>query len=247
MAIATKTVPVEAHWSIGTVEKYHSVLRRAYKIIVDDLQGCGLSKEIILQMAVKAINDTAGPNGLVPTLLVFGAYPRMSEFDAPAPTITQRATAIKNAMKEVQKVRAEKQVADALNQRNGPGPMVSVVHDLPLDSDVLVWREGNAGHSGKWTGPYKLLAVENETCTLQLPSGPTNFRITTVKPYLQESTITDTPALHNLTALKSDFNQPNKEVTSSDNGYNIDTAKLPSQNPACIYRLPTRFSKVVNL
>lgn len=115
MAIATKTVPVEAHWSIGSVERYHAVLRKAYKVIADDLQGCGLSKEIILQMAVKAVNDTAGPNGLVPTLLVFGAYPRISEFDAPTPTITQRAAAIKNAMKEVQKVRAERQVADALN------------------------------------------------------------------------------------------------------------------------------------
>jgi len=28
-----------------------------------------------LQMAFKAINNTAGLEGLVPTLLVFGAYP----------------------------------------------------------------------------------------------------------------------------------------------------------------------------
>jgi hypothetical protein len=28
-----------------------------------------------LQMAVKAVNDTAGPDGLVLTLLVFGTYP----------------------------------------------------------------------------------------------------------------------------------------------------------------------------
>lgn len=149
MAIATKSVPVEAHWLIGMVERYHAVLQRAYKVIADDLQGCGLSKEIILQMAVKAINNIIGPNDLVPTFLVFEAYSRMSEFDSPIPTITQRAIAIKNAMKEVQRVRAERQVADALNQRNRPGPMVSVVYDLPLDSDVLVWQEGNVGHSGK--------------------------------------------------------------------------------------------------
>ena len=144
MAIATKTVLVKAYWSIRIVEKYYSVLRRAYKIIVYDLQGCGLSKEIILQMAIKAINNTAEPNGLAPILLVFGAYLCMSEFDAPTPIITQRVTAIKNAIKEMQKVRAEKKVADALNQKNEPGPIVSVVHDLPLDSHVLVWRESNA-------------------------------------------------------------------------------------------------------
>ena len=30
-------------------------------------------------MAVKAVNDTAGLDGLVPTLLVYGAYPRISD------------------------------------------------------------------------------------------------------------------------------------------------------------------------
>ena len=108
MAITTKNVPVEAHWSIGIVERYQTVLRRAYKVIAADLQGCGLNKEKILQMAVKAINDMAGPNSLVPTILVFEAYPGMSKYDSPIPTITQGAKAIKNAMKEVQRVRAER-------------------------------------------------------------------------------------------------------------------------------------------
>lgn len=97
-------------------------------------------------MAVKAVNNTAGPDGLVPTLLVFGAYPRMHAMDPPSPTIIQRAAAIEKAMKEVRTLYAERQVNDALNTRNGP--MVSVLHDLLLNSDVLVWREGNAGHTG---------------------------------------------------------------------------------------------------
>ena len=32
-------------------------------------------------MAVKAVNNTAGPDGLVPTLLVYGAYLRISKLD----------------------------------------------------------------------------------------------------------------------------------------------------------------------
>src|SRR6266516_285391 len=183
MAISTKSVPVEAHWSIGMVERAHPILRRAYKIITEELQGSGTTKEMALQMAVKAVNDTAGPDGLVPTLLVFGAYPRMSELDPPAPSITLRATAIRKAMEEVSKIRAKRQVEDALNQRNGPS--VGGIHELPLNSDVLVWREGNTGQSGKWTGPFKLLEVDRETCKVQLPSGTTDFRTTTVKPYLQ--------------------------------------------------------------
>ena len=43
-----------------------------------------------------------------------------------------------------------------------------------------MWRE-----SGNWTGPYRLLAVEDETCCIQLPSGPTSFRSTSVKPYFR--------------------------------------------------------------
>ena len=40
-------------------------------------------------MAVKAVNDTTGPNGLVSTLLVYGAYLRISKLDPPAPSIIE--------------------------------------------------------------------------------------------------------------------------------------------------------------
>ncbi|SLM34183.1 integrase core domain protein [Lasallia pustulata] len=185
MAIITKSVPVEAYWSIGMVERYHAVLRRAYKVIMDELQGSGINKDMVLQMAVKAVNDTAGPNGLMPTLLVFGAYPQIHELDPPAPIFSQRAMAIRKAMEEVRRIRAERQVTDALNQRNGIS--VSLLHNLPLNLDVLVWREGNAVRSGRWTGPFKLLGVDGETCKVELPSGPTDFRSTMVKPYLTEA------------------------------------------------------------
>jgi len=38
-------------------------------------------------MAFKAINDSAGPDGLIPTLLVFRAYPQIIESNAPSPTV----------------------------------------------------------------------------------------------------------------------------------------------------------------
>ena len=48
-------------------------LHHIYEIISLKLKGA--SKKLTLQMAVKAINDSAGPDGLIPMLLVFGAYP----------------------------------------------------------------------------------------------------------------------------------------------------------------------------
>ena len=103
MAIRTNEVPVEAHQSVGLVERYHVPLKRAYEIIIKELKGLILDKNILLQMAVKAVNDTAGPNGLVPTLLVFGAYSRIVENDPPSPNIIKRARVIKEATKETRK------------------------------------------------------------------------------------------------------------------------------------------------
>ena len=59
-------------------------------------------------MAFKAINDSARPDSLVLTLLVFRAYLRMIKSDALSPTIAQRTTAIKKAMVEIHKLRAER-------------------------------------------------------------------------------------------------------------------------------------------
>ena len=83
MAIQTKEVPVEAHNSIGKVERYYVPLWWAYKIICDEIGSKQIDKEIILQMAIKAVNNIVGPDGIVPTLLVFGAYPRMTDMDPP--------------------------------------------------------------------------------------------------------------------------------------------------------------------
>jgi hypothetical protein len=68
-------VLVEAYNSISKVERYYTPLRRAYKIIRIELKEEGIDDEVCLQIAIKAINNTASPNSLVPTLLVFRAYP----------------------------------------------------------------------------------------------------------------------------------------------------------------------------
>jgi hypothetical protein len=45
-------------------------------------------------MAIKAVNDTAGPDRLVSILLVYRAYLWISNLDPPAPSITDRAAII---------------------------------------------------------------------------------------------------------------------------------------------------------
>ena len=73
-------------------------------------------------------------------------------------------------------------MADALNMRNRP--KITVIYNLLLNLPVLVWREGPIGQFSYWSGPYNLLSIENETCTIQLPYRPTNFRSIVIKLYL---------------------------------------------------------------
>ena len=65
-------------------------------------------------------------------------------------------------MEEVAKIRAKRQVNNTLSQQNGPD--TTLIHGLPLNLEVLVWRKGNTSQSSKWTGPYTLLTIKGETC-----------------------------------------------------------------------------------
>ena len=52
-------------------------------------------------MAVKAINNLAKLDGIILTLLVFGAYPQITKIDALLLSITKRAKVICVAIKQV--------------------------------------------------------------------------------------------------------------------------------------------------
>jgi hypothetical protein len=168
------------------------VIRRAYEIILEEL-GSTTPAEHILQMAIKAANDTAGPNGLVPTLLVFGTYPRLSKTSPPSPSITARAAAIRKATAEIQRIKATQQIADALATRNRPNTTATI--ELPLQSSVKVWREGRG-----WTGPHTLLAFSDNqaAAVVDVDSRQATFQIIAVQPYHKdESTVIYQPAQQN--------------------------------------------------
>ena len=86
-----------------------------------------------------------------------------------------------------------------LNMRNGP--KTDAIHNLPLNSPVLVQREGNIGYLGYWDGPFTLLTVEGEMCIIKFINGPIFFYSTVVKPYLQLE-LTKEPTLYNIIEYK---------------------------------------------
>ena len=87
-------------------------------------------------MAVKAVNNTAGPNKLVPYLLVYGAYLRISKLDPSTPSVIDRAAIIRKAMAKIVKLRAKQTINNALYYYNGPN--ITLVYNLPLNSKVLI-------------------------------------------------------------------------------------------------------------
>ena len=80
-----KSILVKAYNLIGIVERYYGLLQRIYHIITFKIPG--INKDMALQMAFKAINNSAGLDGLIPILLVFGVYPWITKSNIPLPII----------------------------------------------------------------------------------------------------------------------------------------------------------------
>ena len=87
------------------VERYYSPLYCIYYIIIAEL--LDINKDIALQIAFKVINNFIGLNSLIPTLLVFRAYLYIVKSNTPNPIVIKRAAALKKAMEEVKKLKAE--------------------------------------------------------------------------------------------------------------------------------------------
>ena len=87
-------------------------------------------------MAVKTINNTAGLDGLILTLLIFGAYPRISKEDRLTISNVERAAIIKKVIAKVRKCYNTRKIIDAINMRNSPN--ITATLALLLNSNILI-------------------------------------------------------------------------------------------------------------
>jgi hypothetical protein len=163
---------VESHNSLGICEAYHSTIRRIYNKL--SISFSDRPKSLRLAMTIKALNDTAGPNGLVPSLLLFGTYPRLPDqqhFDNRA-----RTAMLKSAREEYETIQAKQRVNLALN-RNVPA---AAQHVYFPNQPVYVFRE----HPNKrWTGPHVALSQNDKTVLVDIgDSRPRAFNAAQVKP-----------------------------------------------------------------
>ena len=147
--ISCRPVPIEHPQGLGIGERYHSVIRRLYNRVKADHPS--ISDEFALDVALKALNDTMGANGLTPTLFVYGVHPKLPLPDSASTTMpqTDRLKAMKAARDEYAKVVDEKRLK-AVEKAQCP----SVVTDLAWGDSVVVYRKT----SGRWEGPLRFVA-----------------------------------------------------------------------------------------
>ncbi|KAA8490625.1 hypothetical protein FVE85_9398 [Porphyridium purpureum] len=118
-------VPVESHWSQGTVERHHEPLRKVYLRVRHDFPN--MESKDCLAIAVRAINVTTGPEGLIPSLLVFGTIPRIalrpeSAQEDSRETNVQRLSAAILARGAYERAIAEYRVRTAMNSQTPEFP-----------------------------------------------------------------------------------------------------------------------------
>eukprot|EP00168_Porphyra_purpurea_P009873 TRINITY_DN2422_c0_g1_i7.p1 TRINITY_DN2422_c0_g1~~TRINITY_DN2422_c0_g1_i7.p1 ORF type:complete len:645 (-),score=110.77 TRINITY_DN2422_c0_g1_i7:745-2598(-) len=123
------------------------------------------------------MNQTAGPRGLVPTLLVFGVIPRMPVTPLPLPSQLDLVRAIATAGKEMSVMVARARVRKALST-NVPA---AANRDINPGSDVLVYREPPVD---QWEGPYTAVAARDKMVWIAMDGILRPFGVDKVKPHL---------------------------------------------------------------
>ncbi len=135
LTIEIKEISVEAHNSVDKIERYHVSLRRAYKVIRDEMLS-SIQMKIVLQMIVKAVNDSIDSDEIVLTLLIFDSYSRMINDSLSSSSMMQRAQIIRKTMRKVQRLHVERQIKYALFMRNESN--IEITINLSIQFDVRV-------------------------------------------------------------------------------------------------------------
>jgi hypothetical protein len=149
-AISCHPIAVEQSSSMGISKRIYGPLRRTFLKL--KLQHPTVPKELLLDMALKGYNDSAGINGLVPTVLVCGAFPKLPLKDADsnthAPTHSERAQIRLTAMEY------RKCIDKLRNKLTEKAQNPSIDTGLKRGDPVLCWSR----RKNKWDGPQDFIS-----------------------------------------------------------------------------------------
>lgn len=143
---------IEHHNALGSGKRYHDPLRRIFLKIRH--KSPSIKPKLELRIALKAMNDTLGPEGLVPTLLVFGCLPIFPTVNTNLPGQRERRKALQQARKEMATITAEIRIKRALLSRVPRNTDLN----LNLGDQVRVYRETDR----KYIGPFPVIRTDGK-------------------------------------------------------------------------------------
>ena len=169
----------EAHNSLGIGERLHAPLRRIYRKIIFEFPQ--IDRIIALKLSTKAMNDTNGDNGLVPSLVVFGIIPQLPINSSEIPAQKERMVALSKAQMEMNAVIAERRILAAL-ARSIPTATDFV---FEIGQEVLVYQE----RSKEWIGPATITGVRDKIVHVKSNEGQWHktMNMQQVKRFVRES------------------------------------------------------------
>ena len=225
--------------SLGIGERYHDTLRKTFLKLCEAYHN--LKKDTVLALAVKAINDTLGPEGIVPSAPVFGEYPSIRSFlgtKIPRPTLAGRASAAQDARKIMSKHMTRAKVRRALKHRT---PRSADYTFCPGDK-VLVWMQNHINNRfGVYNEPFSVLSFDPESKIVLVEDEPgktpKRYNVSRVKPYLINTEPVATEYMQTVKRDMHNFNCHNGtteihvhdcssvKVSQSDKNYYFDRRK----------------------
>jgi hypothetical protein len=142
-------------------------------------------------MATHAMNQSLGPEGLVPILLVFGVAPRLPDVKRHFPSQLSRHNARVAARKEYADIISKLRIQTAINRRPPPATNYNFI---PGDQ-VYVYR----GKPGHFTGTHLLISIQGKDALVNTGNqqGSTHFNMPQLKPAPRQ----DFPTSNNIRAV----------------------------------------------
>lgn len=200
-SVKTTTTGTESHNSLGQGETYHAMLRRLYNKIRATTPN--ISKAMSLSTAIKVMNDTAGPNGLVPSLLLFGEMPRIPHVPQTSISPSDRHRAIHAARKEFEVITAKSRVQTALTHK----PPVAHKFRFAPGHAVYVYREKEKC----WTGPHLVRSCDEKSVFVDLGerTGARQFNLARVKP-------AKLPSISSLLSKPPPLSEQNRQISRAE-------------------------------
>lgn len=165
---------VDSHNALGAGERYYVYLRQLFRRVRADHPNAPIT--LALSISVSAMNQTAGPRGLSPILLVFEVHPRMPVNPVDLSNRRERCRALLDGRADMTKQIAWDRLDRALRAQV---PQAAAV-DIRPGMDVLVYREKPVD---KWEGPYRVVSCSSKQVRLDVNDNAMMFSIAKVKEY----------------------------------------------------------------